>query len=340
MTKAFISGCKALDLTTEEKDFFRREDPWGLILFRRNCESPEQLARLTSDFREAVGRQNAPVLIDQEGGRVQRLRPPVWRKYPPAKLFGDIYEADRERAMKACRLGARLIAMELRSVGITVDCLPVLDVLFPDTVDAIGDRAYSRDPAVVAELGKAAYEGVLEGGVMPVIKHLPGHGRAIVDSHLELPMVEASRADLLDLDVKPFKAFAAAPLGMTAHLLYRDIDPEAPATQSAKVIQSIIREEIGFDGCLMSDDISMKALGGTLSERVAKTFHAGCDIVLHCNGEIDQMAEVAAVSPDLSGETARRCAAAIAVMPDASAAFDGEAAYAEFNRLTGLEATA
>jgi len=338
MTKAFISGCKALELSAEEKNFFRDEDPWGLILFRRNCESPEQLTKLTCDFRAAVGRPEAPVLIDQEGGRVQRLRPPVWRKFPPAKLFGDLYLDDEERAKTACRLGAKLIANELRSVGITVDCLPVLDVLFPETVDAIGDRAYSSDPAIISELGKAAYLGLLDGGVMPVIKHLPGHGRAQVDSHLELPVVKAGLSALLETDVAPFKAFADAPLGMTAHLLYREIDPASPATQSAAVINTLIREKIGFEGCLMSDDISMKALGGSLGDRVARTHAAGCDLVLHCNGELDQMMEVARNSPEISGLTAKRCAAAMSALPAALTGFDADSAYADFRDLTGMEA--
>lgn len=332
MTKAFISGCSGYELLPEEVAFFRSEDPWGLILFRRNCGDPEQLATLVTSFRAAVGRSNAPVLIDQEGGRVQRLRPPCWPSFPPAKRFGDLYEKDPRRARRAAFLGARLIAHELFSLGITVDCLPLLDMCFEDTIDAIGDRAYSSEPDIVADLGRAAYGGLLEGGVLPVIKHLPGHGRAGVDSHLELPRIRAGR-DELEEDYRPFRAFSDAPLAMTAHLLYEAIDGDLPATQSRDVIQGIIRNEIGFHGCLMSDDISMKALGGDMHERAAACFAAGCDIVLHCNAEMPEMTAVAIAAPELAGEAYARCEAALALRKDPAPGFDVSAGHDEFARL-------
>lgn len=332
MTKAFISGCSGYELLPEEEAFFRSEDPWGLILFRRNCGDPGQLAKLVASFRAAVGRSDAPVLIDQEGGRVQRLRPPNWPSFPPANRFGYLYGEDPRRARKAAFLGARLIAHELLDLGITVDCLPLLDICYPDTVDAIGDRAYSNDPDIVADLGRASYDGLLAGGVLPVIKHLPGHGRALVDSHLELPRVRAS-CDELEEDYRPFRALVDAPLAMTAHLLYEAVDGDLPATQSPRVIQDVIRKEIGFSGCLMSDDISMKALGGDMRERASACFAAGCDIVLHCNAEMSEMKAVASATPELAGVACERCEAALALRMDPAPGFDALAAHAEFARL-------
>jgi beta-N-acetylhexosaminidase len=335
MTKAFISGCAGLCLTEAEIDFFRSEDPWGLILFRRNCDTPQQVGDLVASFRQAVGRPDAPVLIDQEGGRVQRLRPPHWPKYPPQQLFGRLYEADPARGRNAARLGARLIAHDLHALGITMDCLPVLDVGIPETVDAIGDRAYSLEPKVVAELGRETSEGLIAGGVLPVMKHLPGHGRAVVDSHLELPKVAAGLEELERTDFVPFKALNDYPLAMTAHILFPALDPAAPATQSREIVETIIRGKIGFTGCLMSDDISMKALGGDMRERCAATFGAGCDLVLHCNGEMSDMVAVADVAPQLSGMSELRCSQALATRREPDPAFDVEAARAEFQRLLG-----
>lgn len=334
MTKAFISGCAGLRLTADEKAFFTREDPWGLILFRRNCDHPEQVAALTAEFRAAVGRQNAPVLIDQEGGRVMRLRPPHWPAFPPQKLFGDLYRADPGRGREAAWLGARLIAHELLALGINVDCLPLLDVSQPGMVDAIGDRAYGSDPDMVAKLGKETCEGLLAGGVLPVFKHLPGHGRATVDSHLELPRVDAPRQELEAVDFAPFKALSRYPMAMTAHLLFSAIDPKAPATQSRIIVESVIRGHMGFDGVLMSDDINMKALGGDMRERSAATFAAGCDLVLHCNGELDQMQAVADVAPDLEGMSRLRCERALGWQKAPDPAFDAQAAWARFRILT------
>ncbi|WP_417670476.1 beta-N-acetylhexosaminidase [Roseibium sp.] len=335
MTKAFVSGCAGLALSEAETGFLSREDPWGLILFRRNCDTPDQVRALVQDFRNAVGRDDAPVLIDQEGGRVQRLRPPHWPKYPPQQVFGDLYRSDPTRGRNAARLGARLIAHDLHELGITVNCLPLLDVQFPQTVDAIGDRAYADRADVIEDLGRETCEGLLAGGVLPVLKHLPGHGRATVDSHLELPRVGASRADLEQVDFLPFERLRNYPLAMTAHILFEDIDPNTPATQSREIIETVIRGRIGFSGCLMSDDISMKALGGNMRERCEATFAAGCDLVLHCNGELDQMQAVADVAPRLSGLTQLRCRQALVALKEPDPSFDVERVRAEFRMLLG-----
>lgn len=336
MTKAFVSGCAGVTLTRDEIAFFREADPWGLILFARNVESQDQLRALTSAFREAVGRSDAPVLVDQEGGRVQRMKPPNWPKYPAPKLYGDLFRSDPGKGERAAWLGARLIASDLIEVGITIDCLPCLDVRFPDTVDAIGDRSLSADPDVVTRLGQAMIDGAVAGGVLPVIKHIPGHGRAQVDSHLELPRVNADISALKSVDFRPFKALSGVSLGMTAHIIYTEIDPETAGTQSAKVIQDVIRGEIGFEGCLMSDDISMKALGGDYVERSRKIIAAGCDIVLHCNGEMSEMIAVAEAVPDLSGVSAQRCATALEGLKPPEPGFDLAAARDEFRDITGL----
>jgi len=333
MVKAFISGCAGLHLNDAERAFFSEEQPWGLILFGRNVESPDQVRTLVGDFRACTGRPDAPVLIDQEGGRVQRLRPPHWPSFPPQQVFARLFDRDPDTARKAARLGARLIAHELLDLGITVDCLPCLDLFLPETVDAIGDRAFSADPGVVADLGRCVADGLLAGGVLPVMKHLPGHGRAQVDSHLELPVIDADLGTLTSADYKPFAALRDLPLAMTAHLLYTEIDPQTPATQSARIIRDVIRGDIEFNGCLMSDDISMKALGGDMSSRAAKTFEAGCDLVLHCNGDIDEMRAVAAVAPGLAGKSAERCENALAARPAPDRDFDAGAARDELDKM-------
>ena len=308
---AFISGCAQAALSPDERDFFRAANPWGLILFRRNIESPKQLRALTADFRACVGRANAPVFIDQEGGRVQRMGPPHWRKYPPGARYGELYAREREAGLEAAHLVARLMAADLRDVGINADCLPVLDVPQPDAHDVIGDRAYGHDPATVAALARAAVEGLLAGGVLPVIKHIPGHGRARADSHLNLPVVEASRAELERVDFPPFRALADAPMAMTAHVVYTALDPELPATLSPTVI-GMMREELGFNGLIMCDDVSMKALSGSFSARAAQARAAGCDVALHCNGVMAEMVEVARGAGVLDGPAARRAEAALA----------------------------
>jgi beta-N-acetylhexosaminidase len=312
--RAFISGCSGLELTPAERDFVAHSMPWGLIVFARNIQDAPQLGALIADFRRTVMRANAPVLIDQEGGRVQRIKPPLAESHSPAAVYGEIYARDPEAGLAAVRLGAMLIGAELRRFGITVDCLPVLDLICEGADKVIGDRAYSSRPEVVAALGRAAMDGLLAAGVLPVIKHIPGHGRAGADSHLALPRVSTMREALDATDFAPFRALADAPLAMTAHVLYESIDAEKPATISPSVIASIIRGAIGFDGLLMTDDLSMQALGGTIAARGEAAIAAGCDMLLHCNGRLEEMREVAFVAPTLSGEAGRRAAAALALI--------------------------
>ena len=308
---AFIAGCSGLVLTPEEEAFFRAAEPWGFILFRRNVETPAQVRALTQALREAVGRADAPVLIDQEGGRVQRLGPPHWPAYPPGRTYGRLAGNDPLYQREIARLGARLIAHDLRAVGIDVDCLPVLDVPVAGAHDVIGDRAYAHDPETVAVLGRAAAEGLIAGGVLPVIKHIPGHGRAGADSHHDLPVVHASREELERQDFVPFRHLSDMPLAMTAHVVYTALDPDNPATTSALVMEEVIRGHMGYDGLVMSDDLSMNALSGTLEERAQAAFAAGCDVALHCNGRLDEMDAVASETPELAGDAARRAAAAL-----------------------------
>lgn len=311
-TRAFIAGCSGTELTPDEVAFFKEADPWGFILFRRNVESPEQVRALCGALRDAVGRADAPILIDQEGGRVQRLGPPHWPKYPSGRAYGRLHANDPLVQREIARLGARLIAHDLRSVGITVDCLPVLDVPSPGAHDVIGDRAYGQTPKQVAILGRAAAEGLLAGGVLPVVKHMPGHGRAGADSHLALPVVDASREALERHDFAPFRMLTDMPLAMTAHVVYTALDPERPATTSPVVVQEIIRGHIGYDGLVMTDDLSMHALSGSFRDRTEAAFAAGCDIALHCNGNMEEMSAVAEAAPILSGEALRRANAALA----------------------------
>jgi beta-N-acetylhexosaminidase len=309
--RAFITGLSGAILTAAERDFVQEADPWGLILFKRNVTSPDALRRLIDEFRAAVGRV-APVLIDQEGGRVQRLGPPHWQAYPAGAVYGAAFDRDTDAGLRAARLGGRLIASDLAQLGIDVDCAPVADVPAAGADPVIGDRAYGTDPAKVAALAGAFALGVMEGGVLPVLKHLPGHGRAAADSHKRLPVVTADRATLDATDFAAFRPLSGLPLGMTAHVVFSAIDPVAPATTSANIVKHVIRDSIGFTGLLMSDDISMGALSGSLSERSRAAIAAGCDVVLHCNGDLSEMAEVAAQAPALAGEAARRAAAALA----------------------------
>jgi beta-N-acetylhexosaminidase len=329
MTRAFVCGCAGTALSDDERAFVRDARPWGLILFKRNVVDREQLRALTDAFRDTLGRDEAPVLIDQEGGRVQRMGPPHWQAYPAAAWF-DAQIGDR--ALDSARLVARLIAHDLREVGITVDCAPVLDVADPLTHAVIGSRSYSQSPERVAAFGRAVMEGLLAGGVGPVIKHVPGHGRARVDSHLELPVVAASRAELAARDFAPFRALRDAPMAMTAHVVYSAIDPDRPATTSRFVIQSIVREAIGFEGLLLTDDLSMKALGGPLGERARAAFAAGVDIALHCNGELAEAREVAEASPELEGVSRQRAEAAWAriATPASFDVAEGRAALAAY----------
>lgn len=310
--RAFVSGCAGTTLTPDEIAFFRDADPWGLILFRRNVENPEQVLALTSVFREAVGRADAPVLVDQEGGRVQRLGPPHWPVYPSARTLATVPLNNPLIRREMVRLSARLMAHDLRAVGITVDCAPVLDVPLPDAHAVIGDRAYAGEPDTVAVLGRAAAEGLLAGGVLPVIKHMPGHGRAKADSHLALPVVDAPWQDLLERDIAPFATLSDMPAAMTAHVVYTAFDRKAPGTTSRTVFRRVIRGEVGFDGLVFSDDLSMQALSGSLSDRAGAAIAAGVDIALHCNGKLDEMVAVAGAVPDLRGAARRRAKAAMA----------------------------
>jgi beta-N-acetylhexosaminidase len=309
--RAFIAGCSGPILTAEERAFFRDADPWGFILFRRNIVDKDQVTALTSSLRDAVGRADAPILVDQEGGRVQRLGPPVWPRYPAGRAYGEAFRHDVARRRDLAFTGARLIAHDLESVGISVDCLPVLDVPVPGSHAIIGDRAYSDDPDLVAELGRAAAEGLLAGGVLPVMKHVPGHGRAGVDSHESLPRVDAPMSELRARDFAPFRQLSDMPIAMTAHVVYGALDVERPATLSSRIIRDIVRGEIGFDGLLLTDDVSMKALSGDFRSRAADAIAAGCDVALHCNGDLSEARAVAEGVPALAGASLRRVRAAL-----------------------------
>ena len=329
--RAFITGVAGPRLTTEERQFLGAAQPWGLIVFKRNIAGPEPLRRLIDDFRLTVGR-DAPVLVDQEGGRVQRLGPPHWPNYPPGAAYGALFDRDRAMGLAAARLGARLIAADLTPLGIDVDCMPIADVPVPGADPVVGDRAYGTEPDKVAAIAGAIAQGLGEGGVLPVVKHIPGHGRATADSHQRLPVVSADRATLQATDFAAFRPLAALPLAMTAHVVFSAFDPVAPATTSVSIVRDVIRDSIGFTGLLMSDDISMGALSGTLSERTGAAIAAGCDVVLHCNGRMSEMRTVAAAAPVLAGDAARRAAAALA-MKRPAAPIDLAAARAEFAAL-------
>jgi len=300
-SRAVIFGCLGTALNDDERRFFRDCDPLGFILFARNCETPEQIQALVSDLRASVGREDAPVLIDQEGGRVQRLKPPLWSAYPSArKLVEGVRRASPDHLSEAVYLNARLIAHDLTELGIDVNCTPVVDVPGAGSHEIVGDRAYGDDPVIVAEIGEIVCEGMLAGGVMPVIKHIPGHGRAKTDSHHELPVVTASRDELEEIDFAPFRHLARMPWAMTCHLMFPDLDPTRPATHSTTIINDIIRGDIGFDGVLCTDDLSMKALGGSFRQRAERALAAGCDLVVHCNGEMEEMTAVAEGVDDLT----------------------------------------
>jgi len=328
---AAILGCCGPKLTAEERAFFRRVKPWGFILFGRNVTNPDQVRALVDALRDTVGRADAPVLIDQEGGRVQRLGPPNWGRYPPGRAYGDLAGNDPLLRREITRLGARLMAHDLKALGINVDCAPVLDVPDPAGHEIIGDRAYGRTPDEVALLGRAAAEGLIAGGVLPVIKHIPGHGRAMADSHLELPVVDASLEDLEARDFAPFRVLSDMPIAMTAHVIFAAIDRKRPATASKKVIRRIVRGAIGFDGLVMSDDLSMKALSGGFTERAEAARAAGCDVVLHCNGDMAEMKAVAAGAGALKGRAAERAAAALARVARTPEPFDAGEARARFD---------
>lgn len=332
---AAIYGFAGLDLTEDEIAFFREAEPWGYIVFARNIETPEQVLRATDRLRDLSGRADLPILVDQEGGRVTRFKEPHWRKPPPAAHFGKLYEKDPAKGLEAVRLNARLLAAELGAVGVNVNCLPMLDVRAPEANDVvIGDRAFGETPGVIAALGRAAAEGLLAGGCLPVMKHLPGHGRATVDSHHDLPVVEAS-LDLLEaVDFAPFRALRDLPIAMTGHLIFTALDPETPSTLSRIIIEDVIRspQGLGFEGLLLTDDISMNAIGGSYGERVRRSLGAGCDIVLHCNGDMAEMTAIADEAPILCGKPLERAEKALKSCPRPDK-FDS---HAEWNRLQRL----
>ncbi len=334
MRTRVIYGCSGQVLGTQERAFFRDAMPWGFILFARNIAGREQVRALVDALRETVGDASAPVLIDQEGGRVMRLTPPNWHERPAAARFGEVYANSQEVATEAAYLNARLIAADLGELGINVDCLPVLDVPVEGSDNIIGDRAFASDPSAIIALGRAVIEGLMEGGVLPVMKHIPGHGRATADSHLALPRVATTAEELSATDFVTFRSLNQCPLAMTAHVVYESIDPQRPATTSPKVIRDVIRGEIGFDGLLLSDDVSMGALEGPISVRTKAALFAGCDIVLHCNGKMDEMKEVAEEAKPLEGAPLKRTEHALAHLSP-SDPFDPASAETRLTELLG-----
>lgn len=335
VSKSMILGASGATLTADEISLYRDERPWGFILFARNCVELPQIADLVSAMRDAVGRPDAPVLIDQEGGRVQRIRPPMIERYPSAAALGEIYRQDKEKGLRAAWLMSRLHAFDLMKLGVTVDCLPVLDVPIEGASNVIGDRAYGFDPQTVASMGKAAAEGLKAGGMLPIMKHMPGHGRGMADSHHELPVVTASRAELEAHDFIPFVAMKDELMAMSAHIVFTAYDDRDPATISPIMIEEVIRGHIGFDGLLVSDDTSMNALKGTIGERAARIMGGGCDIVLHCNGVMDEMKAVVKEVVPLCGKALARAEAVERsfAAPDAS---DEHALRVEFHEMMAV----
>ena len=338
-SRAFITGISGLEPNAAEREFIRAARPWGFILFKRNIENPAQVTSLVHQLRELIDSPDAPVLIDQEGGRVQRLGPPHWPLYPPGAVFGALYDIDPELGFKAARLSSRLIAADLIDLGITVDCLPLADVPVGGADAVIGNRAYGTEPGKVAAIAKAVTEGLAQGGVLPVLKHIPGHGRATADSHFGLPTVDTARPELERTDFAAFLPLADLPMAMTAHVVFSALDPVHPATTSATIIRQVIRGVIGFQGLLMSDDVSMNALAGSIAERTRAIVNAGCDMVLHCNGKLEEMRDVAAETPELTGEPLARARRALASRKPPQP-LDRVAARAELDALINRVGTA
>jgi beta-N-acetylhexosaminidase len=332
--RAFITGTSGTTLTADERAFIAAERPWGFILFRRNIDNPAQVTALVREMREAVGAPDAPVLVDQEGGQVQRFRPPHWPNYPAGAAFGQLYDIDSRLGLEAARLSARLIADDLLPMGVTVDCLPLADVPVAGADAVIGDRAYGDEPNKVAAIARAVTQGLQQGGILPVLKHIPGHGRATADSHLALPTVDTPREELERTDFAAFRPLADLPMAMTAHVVFSAIDPAQPATTSATMIERVIRGLIGFQGLLMSDDVGMNALAGSIGERSRTLLAAGCDMILHCSGKLDEMQQVAREAPELSGKALARAQQALAARKPPQP-FDRAAAKAELDALIG-----
>ena len=333
--QAAIYGLSGTELTDNERDFFREADPAGYILFKRNCLNPEQLRRLNDELFALSGRPDLPILIDQEGGRVARMQPPEWPAFPKAEAFASLYNLAPSSAIEATRVNARAIALMLRGVGVNVNCLPVLDVLQPGASDIVGDRSLGSDPMQVAALGRAVLDGMASAGVVGVVKHMPGHGRALVDSHKELPVVAASDAELAT-DLEPFERLRWAPMGMVAHVVYTAWDAELPSSMSPTVIHSVIRERIGFDGLLMTDDLGMHALSGDMGSRASRSIAAGCDIALHCSGDMEEMQSVAAAVPSLSADGEARLSRAMAIALNEDDDVDFAEAIAKRDELLAL----
>jgi beta-N-acetylhexosaminidase len=331
---AFITGVAGTELTAEERAFIATARPWGFILFKRNVADPAQVSSLARELRSLIGDADAPILIDQEGGRVQRFGPPHWPLYPPGAAFGRLYDLDPALGLTAARLSARLIADDLISTGVTVDCLPLADVPVAGANAVIGDRAYGTEPGKVAAIARAVTEGLEDGGILPVLKHIPGHGRATADTHFALPRVDTPESELKTTDFAAFQPLSDLPMAMTAHVVFSAFDAAHPATTSARMIERVIRGFIGFQGLLMSDDLSMNALAGSIAERTRAVFAAGCDIVLHCNGKLEEMRQVAGETPELSGKALDRANRALAARKPPKP-FDRAAARAELDALIG-----
>jgi beta-N-acetylhexosaminidase len=338
-SRAFITGISGTELSAAEREFIAAARPWGFILFKRNVADPSQVTALIAELRGALGQPDAPVLLDQEGGRVQRFGPPHWPSYPAGAVFGRLYDVEPALGLTAARLSARLIADDLLLTGVTVDCLPLADVPVAGADAVIGDRAYGNSPGKVAAIARAVTDGLQQGGILPVLKHIPGHGRATADTHFRLPVVDVARDALEATDFAAFRPLADLPMAMTAHVVFSAIDPAHPATTSATMIEQVIRGSIGFQGLLMSDDVSMNALAGSIAERTRAIFSAGCDVALHCNGKLDEMRDVADHSPELSGEPMQRAYRALAARK-APLPFDRSAARAELDSLIDRLGTA
>jgi beta-N-acetylhexosaminidase len=336
MSLACILDVAGPVLSDDERHLFAASDPWAFILFGRSCETPQQVRQLCADLRQAVGR-HCLIFIDQEGGRVQRLAPPVWSQFPALSLYGKLYDINPGRAREACYLHHRLMGQIMHEAGINADCAPCLDLTIEGGHSVIGDRSFSSDPAAIAMLGRAAIEGLRDAGVASVIKHMPGHGRADADSHAKLPRVEVGTQALAQ-DISVFKALYDAPMAMTAHVVFDALDPELPASLSPKLISQIIRQDIGFDGLLMTDDIFMKALSAHSdhASNADRAFSAGADIAMFCHGTIEERLDFIAACPQLTGASLERAQRAEAFAKEPQLPFDTEAAWTKFGELTGL----